>query len=145
VPTTIPTTTLTTVPTTAPTITPTTAPTTTPDNSVLLSTLDIEIERIFQQSSCPGLAVGVVQDYELVYAKGFGVTNLETGEEFTTRTLFHMASVTKPFVATSIVQLFEQEKLSAEKCPFAIISRNSDQREPANSTKATDAASANSS
>jgi CubicO group peptidase (beta-lactamase class C family) len=42
------------------------------------------------------------------------VTNLETGGEVTPRTLFHMASVTKPFVATSIVQLLEQEKLSLD-------------------------------
>jgi CubicO group peptidase (beta-lactamase class C family) len=76
--------------------------------------LDREIERIFSQSDCPGLAVGVVIDQELVYAQGFGVVNLETGGQVTPRTLFHMASVTKPFVATSIVQLLEQGKLSLD-------------------------------
>jgi CubicO group peptidase (beta-lactamase class C family) len=60
------------------------------------------------------LAVGVVKDQELIYAKGFGVMNLKTGGEVTERTLFHMASVTKPFVATSIVQLLEQKKLSLD-------------------------------
>jgi CubicO group peptidase (beta-lactamase class C family) len=101
-------------PTTAPTAAPTTAPTAAPDHSVLLSTLDIEIERIFRQSSCPGLAVGVVKDHQLVYARGFGVANLETGGDVTTRTLFHMASVTKPFAATSIIQLLEGERLSLD-------------------------------
>jgi CubicO group peptidase (beta-lactamase class C family) len=72
------------------------------------------IERVFGQSDCPGLAVGVVKDQELVYAEGFGVVNLETGGEITPRTLFHMASITKPFVATSIVQLLEQGKLSLD-------------------------------
>jgi CubicO group peptidase (beta-lactamase class C family) len=76
--------------------------------------LDREIERVFRESDCPGLAVGVVKDQELIYAKGFGVTNLETGGEVTQRTLFHMASVTKPFVATSIMQLLEQENLSLD-------------------------------
>jgi CubicO group peptidase (beta-lactamase class C family) len=76
--------------------------------------LDREIERVFRQSDSPGLAVGVVIDQELVYAQGFGVVNLETGGEVTPRTLFHMASVTKPFVATSIVQLLEQGKLSLD-------------------------------
>jgi CubicO group peptidase (beta-lactamase class C family) len=80
----------------------------------LSAKLDLEIERIFRQSDSPGLAVGVVKDLELVYAKGFGVVNLETGGEITPRTLFHMASITKPFVATSIVQLLEQEKLSLD-------------------------------
>ena len=80
----------------------------------LSAKLDREIERIFRQSGSPGLAVGVVQDRELVYARGFGVVNLETGGEVTPRTLFHMASITKPFVATSIVQLLEQKKLSLD-------------------------------
>jgi CubicO group peptidase (beta-lactamase class C family) len=73
--------------------------------------LDREIERVFHESDAPGLAVAVVKDMELVYATGFGVMNLKTGEEVTPRTLFHMASITKPFVATSMVQLLEQEKL----------------------------------
>jgi len=60
------------------------------------------------------MAVGVVKDQEIMYAKGFGVMNRKTGGEVTERTLFHMASVTKPFVATAIVQLLEQGKLSLD-------------------------------
>jgi CubicO group peptidase (beta-lactamase class C family) len=90
------------------------APTMSSNDSDLSGKLDREIERVFRQSDSPGLAVGVVKDQELVYAKGFGVMNLETGGEITQRTLFHMASVTKPFVATSIVQLLEQKKLSLD-------------------------------
>jgi CubicO group peptidase (beta-lactamase class C family) len=101
-------------PATTPTTTPTTAPTTSSNDSDLSKKLDREIERLFQRSESPGLAVGVVKDKELVYAKGFGVMNLKTGGEVTPRTLFHMASVTKPFVATSIVQLLEQKELSLD-------------------------------
>ena len=109
-------------PTPAPTATPapatTTAPTAVPTTSLndidLAKKLDEEVERLFRESDSPGLAVGVVKDQKLVYARGFGVTNLETGGEVTPRTLFHMASITKPFVATSIVQLLEQEKLSLD-------------------------------
>ncbi len=125
-PTTAPPTAPTTPPTAAPTIAPTGRPTTTPMTALtaapptslidsdLSQKLDREIERAFRQSDSPGLAVGVVRDQELVYAKGFGVMNLETGGEITPRTLFHMASVTKPFVATAIVQLLEQDKLSLD-------------------------------
>ncbi|HUT15158.1 MAG TPA: serine hydrolase domain-containing protein, partial [Anaerolineae bacterium] len=108
----------TTAPTTAPTAAPTAAPTTTPTSPVydsdLAKKLDEEVARLFRESDSPGLAIGVVRDQELVYAKGFGVTNLETGGEVTPRTLFHMASITKPFVATSIMQLLEQGKLSLD-------------------------------
>jgi CubicO group peptidase (beta-lactamase class C family) len=93
---------------------PTTTQTTSLFDSDLSRELDQEIERVFRESNSPGLAVGVVKDMELVYATGFGVMNRETGEKVTPRTLFHMASVTKPFVATSIVQLLEQNKLSLD-------------------------------
>ncbi len=84
------------------------------DDADLAKKLDEEIVHLFSRSDSPGLAVGVVRDQKLVYAKGFGVMNLETGGEVTPRTLFHMASITKPFVATSIVQLLEQGKLSLD-------------------------------
>jgi CubicO group peptidase (beta-lactamase class C family) len=84
------------------------------DSSDLTKELDREIELLFSQSDSPGLAVGVVKDQEIIYAKGFGVMNRRTKEEVTERTLFHMASVTKPFVPTSIVQLLEQEQLSLD-------------------------------
>jgi CubicO group peptidase (beta-lactamase class C family) len=97
-----------------PTTTPSTVPTTISNGSDISRKLDQEIEHLFQESDSPGLAVGVVKDQELIYARGFGVTNLKTGEEVTPQTLFHMASITKPFVATSIVQLLEQNKLSLD-------------------------------
>jgi CubicO group peptidase (beta-lactamase class C family) len=97
-----------------PTAPPTTAPTTSSNDSDISSQLDREIERMLAQSDTPGLAIGVVKDQELIYARGFGVSNLKTGEEVTPRTLFHLASITKPFVATSIVQLVEQDKLSLD-------------------------------
>ena len=113
-PTPAPTLATTTTPTSAPTTTPTAIPTASLNDADLVKKLDEEVERLFRESDSPGLAVGVVKDKKLIYAKGFGVTNLETGGEVSPRTLFHMASITKPFVATSIMQLLEQEKLSLD-------------------------------
>jgi len=56
----------------------------------------------------PGLAVGIVQDGRIVYARGFGVESLANPEPVTIHTVFHMASVSKPFVATAIMQLVEK-------------------------------------
>ncbi len=83
-------------------------------DSDLAQKLDRELARVLSDSPAPGLAVGVVRNQKLVYAKGFGLSNVETGAKVSTRTLFHMASVTKPFVATAIVQLLEQQKLSLD-------------------------------
>ncbi|MBI2424643.1 MAG: beta-lactamase family protein [Candidatus Hydrogenedentes bacterium] len=64
-----------------------------------------------KEGPIPGVAVAVVRGTEVVYAKGFGVKNVERGEPVTADTLFHCASVTKTFVATAIVQLEEAGKL----------------------------------
>ena len=60
-----------------------------------------------------GLAIGVVQGEE-VYARGFGVKNIESREPVTERSLFHLASISKTFVATAVMQLAEQGKLELD-------------------------------
>ena len=51
-----------------------------------------------------GLAVAVVREEE-VFSRGFGVRDLGSGAPVTPETMFHLASVSKPFVATAIVSL----------------------------------------
>src|SRR4029078_8769420 len=73
------------------------------------------IEQAMRQGNVPGFAIAVVQNQKVVYAAGFGVKNLKNkNEKVTPQTLFHMASITKPFVATSIMQLVEQGKISLD-------------------------------
>lgn len=59
----------------------------------------------------PGLAVAVVADQEVVWAKGFGLADRDKGTPVTARTLFRMASHTKLFTATAIMQLRDAGKL----------------------------------
>ena len=63
------------------------------------------IERLVQAHDLAGLAVAVVQDGEVVLARGFGTRDVRTGSPVTTDTLFHLASVSKPFVAAAVVAL----------------------------------------
>ena len=59
----------------------------------------------------PGIAVGVVSDQELVWSKGFGFADVQAKRPMTPSTQFRMASHSKLFTATSIMQLREQGKL----------------------------------
>ena len=59
----------------------------------------------------PGIAVGVVVDQELVWAQGFGLANRTTKVPMTPQTKFRMASHSKLFTATAVMQLREQGKL----------------------------------
>ena len=58
--------------------------------------------------------MGIVLDGESVYAGGFGVQKLGNPQPVTVHTLFHQASITKPFVATAIMQLAERGKLTLD-------------------------------
>ena len=63
--------------------------------------------RFATDNHLPGLAVGVWREGQTGYRGGFGTTALQGGHPVTPATLFHMASVTKPFVATAVIQLVE--------------------------------------
>lgn len=59
----------------------------------------------------PGMAIGVLKGDNILYSKGLGTKNKDTGEPVTNQTVFHMASVSKPFVSTGIMLLVEQGKV----------------------------------
>jgi len=62
----------------------------------------------------PGGAVLVMKHDRVVFARGYGLADLKTREPASTHTLFNVASVTKPFVASAILLLQEQGKLSVK-------------------------------
>src|SRR6478609_8391397 len=62
----------------------------------------------------PGCTIGIVRNDSLIYAKGYGMANLEYGIPNTPETIFHMASVSKQFTAYSIVLLARQGKLNLD-------------------------------
>jgi CubicO group peptidase (beta-lactamase class C family) len=78
------------------------------------ATLRPWIEQLLQREHRPGLAIAVVEGNRVVYARGFGVKRLGTDDPITSRSLFHMASITKTFVATSVMQLVEQGKIDLD-------------------------------
>lgn len=59
----------------------------------------------------PGVAVGVVADQDLVWAAGFGFADTATKRPMTPQTKFRMASHSKLFTATAVMQLREDGKL----------------------------------
>lgn len=69
------------------------------------------VERIMSAYDIPGVAIGIVKGGEKYYTKGYGVKNLKTKAPVDDNTIFHMASVSKPFVATAIMQLVEAGKV----------------------------------
>jgi serine beta-lactamase-like protein LACTB, mitochondrial len=74
-----------------------------------------QVERLVSKymaaNSIPGLSVAIIQDGQLQWAAGFGMTDLENFVPATSRTLFRLASVSKPLTAVAAMQLWERGKL----------------------------------
>lgn len=62
----------------------------------------------------PGGAVLLMKHERIVFTRGYGLADLKTREPASTRTLFNVGSITKTFVASAILLLQEQGKLSVE-------------------------------
>src|SRR6516164_8359301 len=76
-----------------------------------------KINKIFTEwdkPTSPGCAVLVVRNDSILFAKGYGMANLEYGVAIGPETIFHMASVSKQFTAFSIVLLAKQGKLKLD-------------------------------
>ena len=55
-----------------------------------------------------GMAVGIVRDARVHYARGYGYTDLDARNPVTPNTVFRWASISKTLTATAVLQLDEQ-------------------------------------
>lgn len=78
------------------------------------SKVESDIQSIMKEMNVVGLSVAVVKKGEIIYQKAFGFKNKETRTPLSESDLFRIASISKSFSATSIMQLVEAGKLSLE-------------------------------
>jgi CubicO group peptidase (beta-lactamase class C family) len=67
--------------------------------------------RAMKAFGVPGMALGVVKDGRLIYAKGYGVRSVASSEQVNANTLFGIASVTKGFTAAALGILVDEGKV----------------------------------
>lgn len=73
------------------------------------------IQKAIARGEATGVAVAVTQGGNIVWEEGFGWANRETAKKATAHTPFSMASITKPFTATTIMTLVAQGTLSLDE------------------------------
>ena len=75
-----------------------------PDNAVdkAVGRLDGIVDDLMKKSGIPGLAVAVVHGGKTVYAKGFGVKDVRSGDKIDPDTVFQLASLSKSLSATVV-------------------------------------------
>ena len=72
------------------------------------------IDSIFAEwdkAAVPGCALGIIKDNELIYAKGYGLANMEYNIPNSASSVFRIGSTSKQFTAACIVLLAEKNKL----------------------------------
>src|SRR5438045_5590598 len=68
----------------------------------------------FDRTDRRGCALGVSRAGEVVYERGYGMSNLEYGLAITPGSIFHVASISKQFTGFAVGLLADQGKLSLD-------------------------------
>jgi CubicO group peptidase (beta-lactamase class C family) len=76
------------------------------------SKAEVEIQGIMKDLDAAGLSVVVVKSNKIIYTKSFGYKDVESNTMLSNNDIFRIASISKSFTATSIMQLVEAGKLS---------------------------------
>lgn len=76
--------------------------------------IEREIGESLTKTETVGLAVAVIKNNQLVYQHAFGKKNVEDSTPLSNSDIFRIASISKSFAATSMMQLAEAKKLSLD-------------------------------
>ena len=77
----------------------------------LRSEIDSTYTTLLKRNKVTGTSIAIVDNGEIVYATGYGFSDLENKRKADANTIYGIGSITKTFTALSIMQLQEQEKL----------------------------------
>ena len=77
--------------------------------------LERQLEDLRGTLKIPGISAAVVKDQKLLWVKGFGSADVENTTAATPETNYRIASLTKPFASTLLMQLVERGKLDLDE------------------------------
>ncbi len=84
-------------------------------NAQLPDSLAKKVDAVFAEydkTNSPGCALALLKDGKIIYARAYGMSNLEYNIAITPSSIFHIASISKQFAAAALVKLSLEGKLS---------------------------------
>ena len=76
---------------------------------------EAEIQSIMQSYPVVGLSVAVVKDNKIIYNQSFGFKDVEKQLSLTKQSIFRIASISKSFTTTAIMQLVAKQQISLDQ------------------------------
>lgn len=81
----------------------------------------LTLEEVMERFGVPGISVAVIHDFDVHWAKGYGVADVETGAPVDVETLFQAASISKPVTATAAMVAVQEGRFSLDDDINAIL------------------------
>jgi CubicO group peptidase (beta-lactamase class C family) len=78
------------------------------------SEIETYLQSLIDTANIPGIAIAITNKQEIIYSKAFGVASMQTKEPLQLRHIFHIASISKTFTATAVMQLVEKGKINPD-------------------------------
>lgn len=82
--------------------------------SALGATVDAVAQAALQQQGIPGMTVALAKNGAVLYAQGYGLSNLNSSQPTQRAAIFEIGSITKQFTAAIIMKLQEQGQLHVD-------------------------------
>ena len=73
------------------------------------------VEAVLKQFNVPGVSIAVIKDFKVVFARAYGVADVETGAAVTIETMFQAASISKPVAAMVSLRAIQDRKFSLDQ------------------------------
>lgn len=86
-----------------------------------MAAFDSIVPAIMRRWSIPGGAVAVVKDGRLVFARGYGLADVASGDVVQPDALFRIASLSKPITAAAALKLEEDGQLDLDAKAFGVL------------------------
>src|SRR5215207_7494269 len=82
-----------------------------PSDAERIARLETLLESLRQELKIPAYSAALVKDQKVLWAKGFGYADVENKILATEHTPYHLASLTKTFASTIVMQLVQDGKV----------------------------------
>ncbi len=75
---------------------------------------NLTLAQLMERMRVPGVSIAVIKDFEIHWAKGYGIADVTSGAMVTPETMFQAASISKPTAAMGVMRLVQDGKLSLD-------------------------------